>query len=149
MNRKEIAELMSIIQAFLEGKTIERKTRSWELNKGWRDETQWEETEELICRDTFVYRIKPEPKPEPKPSYRPFANAEECWQEMQKHQPFGWVKSKDKGYFRLIGLVQFASELEDVMITFATSENLARSSHSIYENYIFADGTPFGVKVEE
>ena len=143
MNRKEIAELMSIIQAFLEGKTIERKTRSWELNKGWRDETQWEETEELICRDTFVYRIKPESK------YRPFKTQEECWNEMLKHQPFGWVKSKDKGYFHLIGLVQFASELEDVMITFATSENLARSSHSIYENYIFADGTPFGIKVEE
>ena len=149
MNRKEVAELIPVIQAFLEGKTIERKTRSWEFNKGWRDATQWEETEELKFRDTFVYRIKPEPKPEPKPSYRPFANAEECLQEMLKHQPFGWVKSKDKGYFRLIGLVQFASELEDVMITFATSENLARSSHSIYENYIFADGTPFGIKVEE
>ena len=143
MNRKEAAELLPIIQAFAEGKTIERKTRSWEFNKGWRDETQWEETEELICRDTFVYRIKPEPK------YRPFKTQEECWNEMLKHQPFGWVKSKDKGYFHLIGLVQFASELEDVMITFATSENLARSSHSIYENYIFADGTPFGVKVEE
>lgn len=60
MNRKEVAELMPIIQAFLEGRTIERKTRSWELNKGWRDETQWEKTEQLIFRDTFVYRIKPE-----------------------------------------------------------------------------------------
>ena len=69
MNRKEIAELMSIIQAFLEGKTIERKTRSWEFNKGWHDVTQWEETEELIFRDTFVYRIKPEP------IYRPFKDA--------------------------------------------------------------------------
>ena len=67
---------------------------------------------------------------------------------MMKHRPFGWVKSKDKGYFHLIGLVQFASELEDVMITFATSEQLARSSRSIYENYIFADGTPFGIKEE-
>lgn len=55
---------------------------------------------------------------------------------MIKHQPFGWVKSKDKGYFHLIGLVQFSSELEDVMITFATSEQLARSTRSISENYI-------------
>ena len=142
MNRKEAAELLPIIQAFAEGRKIEPKTRSWEFNKGWRDETQWEETEELIFRDTFVYRIKPEPK------YRPFANKEECWNEMLKHQPFGWVKSKGKGYFHLIGLVQFASELEDVMITFATSEQLARSSRSISENYIFADGTPFGIKEE-
>ena len=33
----------------------------------------------------FDYRIKPE--------YRPFANAEECWCEMLKHKPFGWVES--------------------------------------------------------
>ena len=32
----------------------------------------------------FDYRIKPE--------YRPFANAEECIEEMKKHVPFGWVK---------------------------------------------------------
>ena len=88
------------------------------------------------------YRIKPQPK------YRPFKSQEECWNEMLKHQPFGWVKSKDKGYFHLIGLVQWASELEDVMITFATSERLARSSRSLFEDYIFADGTPFGIKEE-
>ena len=82
------------------------------------------------------------------PSYRPFKNHEEYWNEMLKHQPFGWIKSKDKGYFYLIGLVQWESELEGVMITFATSEQLARSSRSLFEKYIFADGTPFGVKEE-
>ena len=125
---------MPFIQAFAEGKTVEflNNDGMWEENKS-----------PLFCSEPKRYRIKPEPK------YRPFKSKEECWLEMQKHQPFGWVKSKDKGYFRLIGLVQFASELEDVMITFATSENLARSSHSIYENYIFADGTPFGIKEEE
>ena len=81
-------------------------------------------------------------------SYRPFKNHEECWNEMLKHQPFGWIKSKDKGYFYLIGLVQWESELEDVMITFAASEQLARSSRSLFEKYIFADGTPFGIKEE-
>ena len=60
MNNKEVAKLIPVIQAFLEGKTIERKTRNWEFNKGWCDATQWEETEELKLRDTFVYRIKPE-----------------------------------------------------------------------------------------
>ena len=92
--------------------------------------------------ETPIFRIKPEPK------YRPFENQEECWTEMLKHQPFGWVKSKVKGYFHLIGLVQWASELEDVMIIFATSEQLARSSRSLFEDFIFADGTPFGIKEE-
>ena len=80
------------------------------------------------------------------PSYRPFNTKEEGWNEMLKHQPLGWLKSKDKGYFHLIGLVQWASELKDVMITFTTSEQLARSSHSLFDKYTFADGTPFGIK---
>ena len=132
MTREEAKELLPIIQAFAEGKTIQ-----------FLDGGKWLD----LCESDFYesserYRIKPEPK------YRPFKTQEECWNEMLKHQPYGWVKSKDKGYFHLIGLVQFESEFEDVIITFATSENLARSSHSIYENYIFADGTPFGIKEE-
>lgn len=95
-----------------------------------------------FCAKAEAYRIKPESM------YRPFETQEECWNEMLKHNPFGWVKSKDKGYFHLIGLVQWASELEDVMITFATSEQLACSSRSLFEDFIFADGTPFGIKEE-
>ena len=132
MTREEVKEMLPIMQAYAEGRTIQ-----------FLDGGKWLD----LCETDFYespdrYRIKPESK------YRSFKTQEEFWNEMLKHQPFGWVKSKDKGYFHLIGLVQFESEFEDVMITFATSENLARSSHSIYENYTFADGTPFGV-IEE
>ena len=132
MNRKEAAELLPIIQAFAEGKAIERKTRSWELNKGWRDETQWEETEELICRDTFVYRIKPESK------YRPFANTEECWKEMQKHQPFGWVKST---LFKDFDLVQRVTTL------YVEINRDIIDYKDALDKFTFADGTNFGVKM--
>ena len=133
MTKEDIKKVMPLRQAMLEGKTIQRHL----------DDMGWVYTDKIFVGDgVSLYRIKPEPK------YRHFANAEECWNEMLKHQPFGWVKSKDKGYFHLIGLVQFESEFEDVVITFATCENLASSSHSIYENYIFADGTPFGIKEE-
>ena len=135
MTREEAKELLPIIQAFAAGKQIQDAIEGLE----------WFDTDEINLEyegQKIKHRIKPEPK------HRPFKTTEECWNEMMKHHPFGWVKSKDKGYFHLIGLVQFASELEDVMITFATSEQLARSSHSIYENYIFADGTPFGIKEE-
>ena len=133
MTREEAKELLPIIQAFVAGKQIQDSI----------DCVRWFDTDEINLEyegQKIKHRIKPEQK------YRPFKNKEECWNEMMKHQPFGWVKSKDKGYFHLIGLVQFESEFEDVVITFATSENLARSSHSIYDNYIFADGTPFGIK---
>lgn len=132
MTREEAKELLPIMQAFAEGKTIEYRESGG----------AWKVAHTPTWSSCLFYRIKPEPR------YRPFKTQEECWNEMLKHQPFGWVKSKDKDYFHLIGLVQFESEFEDVIITFATSENLARSSHSIYENYIFADGTPFGIKEE-
>ena len=132
MTREEAKQLLPIIQAFAEGKIIQVL-----------DEGEWFDLREPDFRkSTNRYRIKPEPK------YRPFKNQEECWNEMLKHNPFGWVKSKDKGYFHLIGLVQWSSELEDVMITFATSERLARSSRSLFEDFTFADGAPFGVKEE-
>ena len=130
MTREEAKEMLPIIQAWADGKIIQV-----------REKGRWVE----LCIDDFTrspdrYRIKPESQ------YRPFKSQEECWNEMLKHQPFGWVKSKVKGYFHLIGLVQWASELEDVMIVFATSEQLARSSRSLFEDFIFADGTPFGIK---
>lgn len=136
MNRKEAAELLPIIRAFLEGRTIERKTRSWELNKGWHDVTQWEETEELIFRDTFVYRIKPEPK------YRPFANAEECLQEMMKHQPFGWITSQGAFFYIIY--------IEDKLFGYgsACGTILHSKFNDVLKRFTFADGTPFGIKEE-
>lgn len=133
MTREEARKAAEVMLAYANGEEIEIAYSNSSYQTVTSPKFNWGKVE---------YRVKP------KPTYRPFKDKEECWKEMNKHHPFGWVKSKDKGYFHLIGLVQWSSELEDVMITFATSENLARSSHSIYENYIFADGTPFGIKEE-
>ena len=78
--------------------------------------------------------------------YHPFKDKNECWNEMLKHQPFGWVKSKDDGEFSLIGFVQWNSDFEDVMVIFAKSLQLAHPASDLFEKYTFADGTPFGVK---
>ena len=125
-------KLLPIMQAWVDGKIIQV----------WTNDTWVDEEYPCFFEELSQFRIKPESK------YRPFKTQKECWNEMLKHQPFGWVKSKVKGYFHLIGLVQWASELEDVMIVFATSEQLARSSRSLFEDFIFADGTPFGIKEE-
>ena len=124
MNRNQAKEFYPIMQAFAEGKAIECRTRVWELNKGWQYSTTWKETEELKFQDTYKYRIKPEPK------YRPFKDAEECWEEMLKHQPFGWVKT-DSGYEP----IWHVNKGDDFNATFKDST--------------FADGTPYGIKVEE
>lgn len=87
MNREQAKKLLPIIQAFAEGKTIlVQEDIDWRYLSDDAD----------FNLNPLKYRIKPEPK------YRPFTNADECWQEMQKHQPFGWIKDKQDGSYVLI-----------------------------------------------
>ena len=132
MKREEAKEILPIIQAFAEGKTIEYRGLGGE----------WKAAHTPTWSSHLFYRIKPEPK------YRPFKSQEECWQEMLKHQPFGWLKSKMNGRFSCIGEVSGSDEFETVYIALSTSESLSRSSDSMFEQYTFYDGTPFGIKEE-
>ena len=120
MTRQEVQAKLPIIMAFAEGKTIQ----TW-------DESKWVDLDEAaFCASTGIYRIKPEPK------YRPFENQEECWQEMQKHQPFGWVKNECGNIFNIIAI-------------FKESIKLNESSHhysDLCKQFKFMDGTPFGIK---
>lgn len=138
MNRNQAKEFYPILQAFAEGKAIECRTRTLEVNKGLQYSTTWKETEELKFQDTYEYRIKPEPK------YRSFKNAEECWNEMQKHQPFGIVK--DKHFANYQTHRAFTCLITDGC-DFGGYED--ETFESCFKNLLFADGTPFGVKVEE
>ena len=123
MNRKEAKEFYPFLQAFAEGKAIECRTKPSSV-KGTDVPNDWTEMKEIEFWNNIEYRIKPEPK------FRPFKNAEECWQEMQKHQPFGWVKT-DSVYEPILHV----NECDDFNATFKYST--------------FADGTPFGIKEEE
>lgn len=118
MTREEAKDFLPIITAFAEGKTIEVMNTSG----------HWDEINiPNFDVDPKKYRIKQKPK------YRPFKDAEECWNEMQKHQPFGWVKYK--------------SERSKYSI-YCNVDNNADFEVD-FDDYEFADGTPFGVKVEE
>lgn len=79
------------------------------------------------------------------PSCRPFKDAEECWNEMLKHQPFGWLKSKESKGAALIGNVYMNKK---VWIVWATNEKMVFSSSDLFNDYVFADGAPFGIKEE-
>lgn len=130
MNRKETAELLPIIQAFAEGKDIEYRTKGF--NEDWKKVTQIL----ALSFESFEYRIKPEPK------YRPFANAEECLKEMSKHTPFGLIKKNVSKAFYCIG----SFDIKNIYI--GTTQGMHSYADSL-ENFKFADGLPFGVKVEE
>lgn len=127
MDRNQAKSLLHIIQAYAEGKEIESR-----CIKG--DTSLWYDDEDPSFDDDFEYRIKTEPK------FRPFANAEECWQEMQKHKPFGWVKST---LFKDLALVKRVTTL------YVEINREIIDYKDALEKFTFADDTNFGVKVEK
>lgn len=133
MNRERAKELLPIIQAFAEGKAIESR-----CIKGYT--SLWYDDEDPSFDNDLEYRIKPEPK------YRPFKDAEECWEEMLKHQPFGWVIGKSSHR-------HWAIESTGSNLTCSDNNVLIGSAWKsfsyMFEQYTFADGTPCGVKMEE
>ena len=123
MNRKETVERIKIMQAFVDGKQIQYK-----------DDGRWKDVKDPMWSSINEYRIKPEPK------YRPFKDVEECWQEMQKHQPFGWLKHKTDNVY------SFISKIDKDCCYFAV--NVYWGFDTLFKTKTFIDGTPFGIKEE-
>lgn len=140
MTREEAKAFYPILQAFAEGKIIETRRKPTADNNGvtkdgWFEFNDWTEMKELEYWVNVDYRIKPEPK------YRPFKDAKECWAEMQKHQPFGWVKDKDTQKFLVCKALG--------KLFFIGIEDKPYNYKEVLRDYTFADGTPFGMKMEE
>lgn len=131
MNRQQAKELLPIIQAFAEGKRVQTIDKNGE----------W-----INCScinfefnsSPNSFRIKPESM------YRQFKDAEECWQEMQKHQPFGWVKNKDKEDGTYVMVTKVSDGRDDMVI----NGNYNWRLDGLLKCFTFADGTPFGIKDE-
>lgn len=137
MNRIEAKEFYPIMQAFAEGRVIECRTKP-SFIKGSDVPNDWTEMKEIEFWEHTEYRVKPEPK------YRPFKDAEECWTEMKKHQPFGWIY--DGGYRSSI--VSICDTTVDI-VNISTNDIMeCLFSEMIEEGYTFADGATFGVKEE-
>ena len=146
MTREEAKRRAELYSALAEGKAIQVQnpaTSKWEyldINK------IGEFMEELN------YRIKPEPK------YRPFKTQEECWNEMLKHQPFGWIYSKNRScYYCIISVEEDRIELpprEQSRSEGPIKEFYLKNYHYFFDEALelfkitFADGTPFGIKEE-
>ena len=132
MTREKVRELLPIIQAFVEGKTIQYRVlppfsridkRDTSYLKEWVDLDE-DRCDGFSCDETINYRIKPEPK------YRPFKTKEECWNEMLKHQPFGWLINRDAQYINPLSI--------------GDGKNFV----DWFKLYTFADSSPFGIKEE-
>ena len=131
MDRNQAKEFLPIMQAFAEGRVVECRTKP-SFIEGTDVPNDWTEMKEIEFWNNTDYRIKPAPK------YRPFKDAEECWQEMQKHQPFGWVKST---LFKDFDLVQRVTTL------YVEINREIIDYKDALDKFTFADGTNFGVKM--
>ena len=141
MDINQAKEFYPILQAYAEGKVIECRTKPSAI-EGTDVPNDWTEMKEIEFWRNTEYRIKQDSKAEAK--YRPFKDAEECWTEMKKHQPFGWIY--DGGYYYSIvsisnETVNIVNDIRDIIDCLF--------SEMIEEGYTFADGTTFGVKIEE
>ena len=126
MTREDAKELLPIVKALAEGKMIQDSI----------DGSKWFDTDEINLEyegQKIKHRIKPEPK------YRPFKTQEECWNEMMKHQPFGWVKEISSEMLYLI------NGISDMSIVIMEDISSFEEAMNIYE---FKDGAPFGIKEE-
>jgi hypothetical protein len=134
MNRIEAKEFYPIMQAFAEGRIIECRTKP-SFIEGSDVPNDWTEMTEIEFWNNTEYRIKPESK------FRPFNTEEECWQEIRKHEPFIKYKviESSKDVYLIIQRIKTDGIETDV-------ERL--DFEMAFEWFTFADGTPFGVKLE-
>ena len=155
MTRKEIDNFLANTKVYVNGKSKEIQEKLFSLGYCWLIS---EDTEVKYEKDPFIFIYKThritcasdmltftrceyrEISAEEilsleltEPAYRPFKNKKECWQEMLKHKPFGWLKGKESQIYENCGYIG------KVGIEKASYENA-------HKYYTFADGTPFGIK---
>ena len=125
MTREEAKRRAELYSALAEGKIIQFKQENGE----WTDLKI-----DLMCgiAESSKYRIKPK--------YIPFKTQEECWNEMLKHQPLGWVRSK-----KCKALLWNVTSINKDDITIICDYY---KFHRALECFEFTDGTPFGIKEE-
>lgn len=122
MTREQVKIMLPIIKAFAEGKTLQYRVNE--------ETNEWKDIDNPAFNDApSEYRIKPEPK------YRPFKNKEECWNEMLKHQPFGWLKGS-----------KVICHIDEIFCDYINVNGSYLTHSQVFNNYEFFDGTPFGIK---
>lgn len=117
MTIKEVQQILPLMQAYVEGKTIQL----WDENK-----EEWVDTSNPSFLLSYpLYRIKP--------TCVPFASKEECLEEMKKHEPFGWL-IKDDSCVHVVEIYPNGVSTADEDYDYIDG----------LECFTFLDGKPFG-----
>lgn len=121
MTRKEARKAAEVMLAYANGEEIEIAYSNSSYQTVTSPEFDWGKVE---------YRVKP------KPTYRPFKDNEECWNEMLKHQPLGWIKNECGNIFNIIAIFKDSINLNQCTAYYS----------ELCKQFKFIDGTPFGIK---
>lgn len=125
--KKGIQRLLPILQAMAEGRTIQTKNGdNWIDIDGDCDGLRLDSIIEFID----CYRIKP------LHTHRPFNSKEECWQEMQKHNPLGWFKDKKASEFFTLNCI-------------SDKDPKIKTYEYLFNDCVFMDGSICGIKLED
>lgn len=160
MTQKEIEKFLANTKVYVNGKSKEIQEKLFSLGYKW--STGNTKVDYIEAPFLFIYAYKCLTKGNnmvhfithtnreitadeilslelPKTAYRPFKDREECWQEMIKHQPFGWLLDKD-GNEDAYKLLNYVGENGAI-----TAYHMLHFKE-LFELMLFADGTPFGIK---
>lgn len=128
MTREETKQLITVMQAYVDGKQIQYTDVETE---------DWTDTESPEWKPEYDYRVKP------KPTYRPYRNLKECFRDMKNHEPFGYIRQKQKGDLEfIIGTLTDGGEYLKLSVSHISRLN------TVFERYTYFDGSPFGIKIE-
>lgn len=83
------------------------------------------------------FRLKPTFIPTPRV---PFDYPMDCWNEMLKHEPFGWVVDEDGDKYLITGVVSD----DNGYVEFLLNTTYHNPADYMFHYFKFADGTPFG-----
>ena len=133
LTREEAKEMLPIIQAWADGKTVDW----YDEDIGWRASGFTLDFD----KNPKYFRVNSEAESESK--YRPFKSQEECFDEMMKHQPFGWFRSvHNKNIFNIVCINESGIKITNTLSKYMDSYD------RVFDNIEFVDGTPFGIKEE-
>jgi len=114
------------------GEAFDPRAKFWSINNRW---VTTGNGEHYAPNDCYIVPIDP-----PEPKYRPFANAAEF-------EPYKelWVRSKNKDKHVISRVTSFS----DWGLTDPICPPAVREWIKCFNDLVFADGTPFGVRVDQ
>lgn len=129
MTREEARKAAEVMLAYANGEEIEIAYSNSSYQTVTSPEFNWGKVE---------YRVKP------KPTYRPFKDNEECWNEMLKHQPIGYIKGKVQK--NVVFITEISTNTHNELSFSLSISTSVYDAECLFSSYTFADGTPFGIQ---